>query len=119
MEKIESLVNNRFLVEIDKKLGIDSYRVYGMSFRGCGVKEFIIRFTDGEDGIIKKIDKCYNNYTKLDISLSLLKPDGVISYSEEFSSCKIIDYVHSDLNYEDKSVHTIDVKFSYENKKIK
>ena len=106
----EPILKNRFLVHFPKEFGIKSNDVISID-RDAEMLNIVIR--DNVNAPILKLLKFYRVSTGKDIVLTVLGPNCDPIYEEVFKDVLLESICDNGFNYEERSTHNINLKFSF------
>ena len=106
----EPILKNRFLVHFPKEFGIKSNDVISID-RDADTLNIVIR--DNVNAPILKLLKFYRVSTGKDIVLTVLGPNCDPIYEEVFKDVLLESICDNGFNYEERSTHNINLKFSF------
>ena len=106
----EPILKNRFLVHFPKEFGIKSNDVISID-RDAEMLNIVIR--DNVNAPILKLLKFYRVSTGKDIVLTVLGPNCDPIYEEVFKDVLLESISDNGFNYEERSTHNINLKFSF------
>ena len=106
----EPILKNRFLAHFPKEFGIKSNDVISID-RGAEMLDIVIR--DNVNAPILKLLKFYRVSTGKDIVLTVLGPNCDPIYEEVFKDVLLESICDNGFNYEERSTHNINLKFSF------
>ena len=106
----EPILKNRFLVHFPKEFGIKSNDVISID-RDAEMLNIVIR--DNVNAPILKLLKFYRVSTGKDIVLTVLGPNCDPIYEEDFKDVLLESICDNGFNYEERSTHNINLKFSF------
>ena len=106
----EPILKNRFLVHFPKEFGIKSNDVISID-RDAEMLNIVIR--DNVNAPILKLLKFYRVSTGKDIVLTVLGPNCDPIYEEVFKDVLLESIFDNGFNYEERSTHKINLKFSF------
>ena len=106
----EPILKNRFLVHFPKEFGIKSNDVISID-RDAEMLNIVIR--DNVNAPILKLLKFYRVSTGKDIVLTVLGPNCDPIYEEVFKDVLLESICDNGFNYEERSTHNINFKFSF------
>ena len=106
----EPILKNRFLVHFPKEFGIKSNDVISID-RDVEMLKILIR--DNVNAPILKLLKFYRVSTGKDIVLTVLGPNCDPIYEEVFKDVLLESICDNGFNYEERSTHNINLKFSF------
>lgn len=106
----EPILKNRFLVHFPKEFGIKSDDVISID-RYAEMLNIVIR--DNVNAPILKLLKFYRVSSGKDIVLTVLGPNCDPIYEEVFKDVLLESICDNGFNYEERSTHNINLKFSF------
>ena len=106
----EPILKNRFLVHFPKEFGIKSNDVISID-RDADMLNIVIR--DNVNAPILKLLKFYRVSSGKDIVLTVLGPNCDPIYEEVFKDVLLESISDNGFNYEERSTHNINLKFSF------
>ena len=106
----EPILKNRFLVHLPKEFGIKSNDVISID-RDAEMLNIVIR--DNVNAPILKLLKFYRVSSGKDIVLTVLGPNCDPIYEEVFKDVLLESICDNGFNYEERSTHNINLKFSF------
>ena len=106
----EPILKNRFLVHIPKEFGIKSNDVISID-RDAEMLNIVIR--DNVNAPILKLLRFYRVSSGKDIVLTVLGPNCDPIYEEVFKDVLLESISDNGFNYEERSTHNINLKFSF------
>lgn len=106
----EPILKNRFLVHLPKEFGIKSNDVISID-RDAEMLNIVIR--DNVNAPILKLLKFYRVSSGKDIVLTVLGPNCDPIYEEVFKDVLLESISDNGFNYEERSTHNINLKFSF------
>ena len=106
----EPILKNRFLVHFPKEFGIKSNDVISID-RDAEMLNIVIR--DNVNAPILKLLKFYRVSSGKDIVLTVLGPNCDPIYEEVFKDVLLESICDNGFNYEERSTHNINLKFSF------